>query len=339
MKFYPKRRALRFDHTYRFFDFSYFSKKIYDNAFRFIKTKSGNESIFICIKRNLVYNTATMKKIIGKQFDEERALYNLIDTEVDQCAFRGQADGESALKETRNVRLTECEFDLRYPLWHADGFSAYKCAFFEPSRAPMWYCKNGKLADCYIASVKAVRECNGVVLTNCTINSPEFGWKSKNLTLTDCKAESEYLLLDTQNVKVTNLQMKGKYSFQYMQNVTVENSTLDTKDAFWHSQNVVVKNCKVIGEYLGWYSQNLTFIDCHISGTQPLCYCKNLTLVNCTMEGCDLAFEYSDVQADVVGYVDSVKNPKSGKITADTIGQIIHEDDILHGACEIVTRK
>jgi len=280
-----------------------------------------------------------MKKIFGKQFDKERALYNLTDAEVERCAFRGPTDGESALKETRNLRLTECEFDLRYPLWHAEGFSARKCAFFEPSRAPMWYCKDGKLVDCYIQSVKAVRECDGMELVGCTVGSPEFGWKSKNLTLTDCKVESEYFLLDTDGVKADKLQMKGKYSFQYMHDVTIENSTLDTKDAFWHSQNVVVKNCKVIGEYLGWYSQNLTFIDCEIAGTQPLCYCKNLKLINCTMTGCDLAFEYSDVTADIAGHVDSVKNPKSGKIVADSIGEIVHEDDILQGKCEIVLRK
>ncbi|MCM1290136.1 MAG: DUF3737 family protein [Corallococcus sp.] len=280
-----------------------------------------------------------MKKICDKRFDQERALYNLTDAEVCNCAFGGEADGESALKETRNVTLTECEFDLRYPLWHADGFAARKCAFFEPSRAPMWYCKNGTLKDCYIKSVKAVRECDGIELERCNVVSPEFGWKSKNLTLTDCKVESEYLLLDSQNVTANKLEMKGKYSFQYMQNVTIADSTLNTKDAFWHSKNVTVKNCKVAGEYLGWYSQNLTFIDCEISGTQPLCYCKNLVLINCTMTGCDLSFEYSEVQADIVGKITSVKNPKSGKIVADGIGEIVQENDIMKGRCEIIVRK
>lgn len=280
-----------------------------------------------------------MKKISNKQFDQERALYNLTDSEVVKCTFQGEADGESALKETRNVKISECEFHLRYPLWHADNFTVDKCAFFEPSRAPMWYCTKGKFTDCFMQSVKAVRECDGIELVRCTVNSPEFGWKSKNLTLVDCKVDSEYLFLDSDNVTARNLEMKGKYSFQYMHNVTVENSTLNTKDAFWHSENVLVKNCKVVGEYLGWYSKNLTFVDCEISGTQPLCYCENLTLINCTMTGCDLSFEYSDVQAEICGSVDSVKNPRSGKIVADAIGEIVLEDDIMKGNCEIITRK
>lgn len=41
------------------------------------------------------------------------------------------------------------------------------------------------------------------------------------------------------------------------------------------------------------------------------------------MVDCDLAFERSDVQADVGGRIDSVKNPLSGSITADGIGHVI----------------
>ena len=124
-----------------------------------------------------------------------------------------------------------------------------------------------------------------------------------------------------------------------MKNVKIENSVLNTKDAFWHSQNVVVKNCRVVGEYLGWYSDGLTFENCEIVGTQPLCYCKNLVLKNCTMTDCDLAFEYSDVYADVIGNVLSVKNPKSGRIVADGVGEIILKNSVYPDECEIVIRK
>ena len=41
----------------------------------------------------------------------------------------------------------------------------------------------------------------------------------------------------------------------------------------------------------------------------------------------DLSFEYSDVNADIIGNVLSVKNPKSGKITADGVGEIIFAEN------------
>ena len=59
------------------------------------------------------------EKIIGQTFDQERALYNLKDTQVINCIFAGPADGESALKESRDVALKNCRFSLRYPLWHS----------------------------------------------------------------------------------------------------------------------------------------------------------------------------------------------------------------------------
>ena len=53
----------------------------------------------------------------------------------------------------------------------------------------------------------------------------------------------------------------------------------------------------------------------------------------------DLAFEYSEVQADVRGAVTSVKNPRSGRIVADSYGEIILDANIkAPGDCRIETR-
>lgn len=133
------------------------------------------------------------------------------------------------------------------------------------------------------------------------------------------------------------MRMNGKYSFQYTRDVRIADSELDTKDAFWHSRDVTVVDSDLRGEYLGWYSENLTLIGCRISGTQPLCYCHNLRLIDCTMEGTDLAFEYSDVHAEVKGNIEFVKNPRSGRIRAGSIGEIVLGDQIMECSCEIVT--
>ena len=133
--------------------------------------------------------------------------------------------------------------------------------------------------------------------------------------------------------------MKGKYSFQYVADSVVENCELDTKDAFWHAKNVVVSDCTVKGEYLAWYAENLTFVNCVIEGTQPLCYCKNLTLINCVMNNCDLAFEYSDVHATIVGHVDSIVNPLDGEIVVDSVGEIIMKDAVKDCSGKVVIRE
>ena len=276
------------------------------------------------------------KRIEGAQFDEERALYNLTNAHVCDCVFAGPADGESVLKEARDVTVENCQFSLRYPLWHVKGFKLHDSQMDDKTRAPIWYAENGKITDSDIFGVKAVRECSNIAISNCTIESPEFGWKSSGITMNDSKIESEYLFLDSKNVKLDHVQMKGKYSFQYMDNVEITNCFLNTKDAFWHSKNVTVTDSVVRGEYLGWFSEGLTLIGCKIIGTQPLCYCKDLKLVDCTMEDCDLAFEYSDVEATIQGHVDSIKNPRSGRIIADSVGEIIMEDAVMECIGDVI---
>ncbi len=280
-----------------------------------------------------------MKLIQGKTYDEERALYALADAAVVDCIFAGPQDGESALKEAHGIEVKDCAFSLRYPFWHTADFTVYNCKLDEGTRAAVWYAQNGIFSNCDIRGVKFLRECKNITLSGITADSEEFGWRSEGITIENCEINSQYFLFECKDVSVKNLKMTGKYSFQYIENMTVEDSVLDTKDAFWHTKNVTVKNSVVKGEYLGWYSDGLTLINCKIIGTQPLCYCKNLKLVDCTMENTDLSFEYSEVEATVNGNIESVKNPKSGKITADSIGEIITEDSVMETNCEIVINK
>lgn len=280
-----------------------------------------------------------MKLIENQTYDVERALYNLCDTQVKSCVFAGPADGESVLKETRNILVDNCSFSLRYPVWHAKNYSIKNSKMDDKTRAAIWYCDDGVIENSSLYGVKAVRECNRTKIRNCDIVSPEFGWKTNQTKIENSSLVSEYVFFDSNDITVKGLDFKGKYSFQYTNNVVIENSNLDTKDAFWHSKNVTVKNSVVKGEYLAWFSDGLTLINCKIIGTQPLCYCKNLTLIDCEMTDCDLSFEYSDVSATVKGHIDSVKNPHSGKIVADTIGEIILEDSIMENKAEILTRQ
>ena len=274
-----------------------------------------------------------MTTLENQSFSEERALYALSDAFIKNCRFEGKEDGESALKEARNIKVEGCFMDLRYPFWHVTNASINGTQFSENCRAPLWYDKNISISGSSIKGIKALRECDGIVIKDSTASSEEILWKCRNLTIENLEIEnSEYPFFEIEGAKISALKLKGKYSFQYDSNIEIENSQLDTKDAFWHSKNVTVKNSIIKGEYLGWYSENLTLVNCHISGTQPFCYCKNLVLKNCSMEGCDLAFERSTVQAEITGSIDSIKNPLAGKIRADSIGEIIMEEEIVDKA-------
>lgn len=256
--------------------------------------------------------------------DEERAFYGAIHTKIENCIFAGPADGESALKETKDIVVEDCEFLLRYPLWHTTKAIIINCKMTETCRAALWYDTDITIADSLLGGIKALRECKNITLQDCKINSTEFGWFCHNITVKDCELTSEYPFLQCSDMTLEHLNMTAKYSFQYTENTVIRNSILQTKDAFWHSKNITVYDSVVKGEYLGWYSDGLRLVNCKIIGTQPLCYAKNLILENCEMLDCDLSFEKSSVTASVNGEIASVKNPlPDSKITADRIGEII----------------
>ena len=280
-----------------------------------------------------------MEIIRDKIFPQERALYASDGVKLVDCRFEGEEDGESALKESKNIVLSGCYMDLRYPLWHDTGVRLENCEMTNKCRAPLWYSRGIFVRDSVLNGVKALRECADAEFCGCEIDSPEFGWRTHGVKMSNCRVKGEYMLFSASGVCWNNVEFSGKYSFQYIENAIVENCTLDTKDAFWHTKNVTVKDSVINGEYLAWYSENLTLVNCKISGTQPLCYCKGLKLINCTAKNCDLSFEYSEVEADISGGIDSVKNPRSGRIAANGFGEIIlTKDSVYPCECKITCK-
>lgn len=276
-------------------------------------------------------------KIVEKMtLDAERALYGVQEVLVRDCRFDGPADGESALKECQNVTVEDCFCNLRYPFWHDDGLTIRGCTLTELCRAALWYSRDVVIQDSRLQGIKALRECARVELEDCEIHSPEFGWCVRWLEMNRCTMEGEYVLMRSDHLHLTDVTLHGKYSFQYIHDALLENCVLDTKDAFWHARNVTVRNSVVRGEYLAWYSENVTFENCCIIGTQPLCYCRNLKLINCQMEQTDLAFEKSDVEATVTTPIVSVKNPRSGRISAPAVGELIRDDPASAGEVVVI---
>ena len=267
----------------------------------------------------------------NQRFDEERALYGSSGVTLRNCDFDGPADGESALKECREVRVQGCRFNLRYPFWHDTDLAIADSELTPLCRAALWYSKGISISNTRLHGIKALRECADVVMSGCEIVSPEFGWSVRGLEMNDCSAEGEYFMLRSEGLRFERVKLKGKYSFQYIRDSVITDCEFDTKDAFWHAENVVVKDSLIKGEYLAWYCRNVTFENCTIIGTQPLCYCTGLRLINCRMIDADLAFEKSDVDAVLTAPILSIKNPRSGRILTPEAGEIIMDDPAAEG--------
>ena len=277
-----------------------------------------------------------MNTVCEKTFDMERALYGSDGVLLQNCAFDGPADGESALKESRNIQLEHCFFNLRYPFWHDDTLKISDSEMTELCRAALWYSSHIEISHTKLHGIKALRECKHVNMHGCDIISPEFGWSVHDMQMEACSVQSEYFMMRSDHLTFRDVHLQGKYSFQYIHDAVFDHCTFDTKDAFWHAKDVTVRNSVIKGEYLAWYCENVTLENCRVIGTQPLCYCKGLKLISCEMVDTDLCFEKSDVEATIVTPVVSIKNPRSGRICVPSVGEIIRDD--VHAQGEIVIR-
>lgn len=282
-----------------------------------------------------------MKEIISNTFFEgERPLFATSDIRLENVKFY---PGESALKECNNVEVYQSEFMCKYPFWHNENALIENCLFTVYSRAAIWYSKNIRMINSSVEAPKMFREIDGLYLENVKLPSAgETIWNCRDIKLRNVEARGgDYIFLNGVNIDIDGFYLQGNYSFQDAKNVVVRNARLDSKDAFWKTENVIVYDSELNGEYLGWHSKNLKLVNCRISGTQPLCYCTNLILENCTFaENCDLAFEYSTVEAVINSPVTSIKNPRGGFIIAESYGEIIVDNNCKKpGACDIRTNK
>lgn len=277
-----------------------------------------------------------MEKIENKEFGGERPLFASHDLFLKNVTIHA---GESALKCCSNIVAENCRFEGKYPFWHVDGFEIRDCLFTEGARAALWYSNGLKMSRTLVEAPKMFREMKGVELTDVRIpDAAETLWRCFDVKLRNVEvAKADYLFMHSADIDIDNYRQQGNYSFQYCKNVVIRNADIDSKDAFWETENVTVYDSKLTGEYLGWHSRNLRLVRCHISGTQPLCYADGLVLEDCTFgPDADLAFEDSTLEAIILSPVTSIKNPKSGKISVESVGELIIDKNCLAPAdCQI----
>ena len=66
----------------------------------------------------------------------ERALFHASDVQVEDSTF---AQGESPLKESRNIRLHNSIFKWKYPLWYSTDIECSHITLMETARSGIWY--------------------------------------------------------------------------------------------------------------------------------------------------------------------------------------------------------
>ena len=268
----------------------------------------------------------TVKEIIYKG---ERALFAARDLKIDSCVF---AEGESPLKEGRNLDIKNSLFQWKYPLWYCKDVKIKDSTWFEMARAGVWYTEHISVKNSVIQAPKNFRRCEDVSLTDVSFtNALETLWECEGVKLKNVTATgAPYFAMNSEEMEIDGLILDGNYAFDGASELYFKDCVLHTKDAFWNCHHVVLDHCVVEGEYFGWNSEDVTLIDCEIHSHQGFCYMKGIKLIRTKVIDTDLSFEYcTDIDADIITPVLSIKNPISGTIRLPAVGTLIRDDPAI----------
>ena len=258
----------------------------------------------------------------------ERAMYNTHDASFVDTTF---ADGESPLKESSDIKLNNCIFKWKYPLWYCKNIEVINTTWLDTARSGIWYTDNITIKNSFIEAPKQFRRAKNITIENTMIpNAEEFLWSCDKITLKNVQAQGHYFCMNSTNIKIDNFTLSGNYAFDGAKNIEIRNARLNSKDSFWNCENVTIYDSTIIGEYLGWNSKNITLINCTIDSNQGMCYIDGIKMINCKLLNTDLSFELcKDVDAIINSNIDSVKNPINGRIEANNIKEIILDKEMI----------
>lgn len=264
----------------------------------------------------------------NQYFEGERSLFAEHDANISNTTF---GEGESPLKESRQIKLDNAIFQWKYPLWYSQHIDVTNSIFETMSRSGIWYTKDISIKNSTIQAPKEFRRSSQIRLDHVHFSDAEETlWHCDDIRLTDVQATGDYFGMDSSNVYLDNVDLVGNYCFDGAKNVEVHHSRFVSKDAFWNCENVTIYDSTINGEYLAWNTKNLTLINCTIESDQGLCYVDHLTMKNCTLLHTDLAFEFcSDIDAEIVNDMISIKNPISGIIHVHGVDTLIMDSTVI----------
>lgn len=271
----------------------------------------------------------------NESFSGNRCLADKKDVTIRNCTFDGSSGGENALLRSSRLVVENVLIDQKGVFWNSSKLKITTAEFAKRAEMALWYSDHLNVSDASINCDKVLRECSHIDLNKCGIVSNEFGWFNSFINVMNTKVEGDYFMLKSENMAFRNTSATGSSAYQYVKNATFENCEIIGDNMFWHAENVLIKDCEIKGDSIGWFSDRILMINCRISGRNPFCNCKNLQMSGCTIVGTGIAFENSEVEADLEGSLESIVNPAAGVIKVPEVKEVVM--DKKNPRCRIQT--
>lgn len=128
-----------------------------------------------------------VKKIQNGYYTGERPLFHGEHLEIGDTIF---GEGESLLKESRDITLKNSMFQWKYPLWYSKNVVAQDCTWAEMARAGVWYTDRFLILNWQ------------AIILNCTIESLQGMCYIDNLVIKNCKLLNTTLAFEYSTIDV-----------------------------------------------------------------------------------------------------------------------------------------
>ena len=152
----------------------------------------------------------------------------------------------------------------RAALWYSSDIEIYSSRLH--GIKALRECKNIQLSDCDIISAEFGWFCDGIRMSDCRVTGEYFMLRSSSLDFSDVKLSGKYSFQYIENSTFENCVFNTKDAFWHAKNVIVRNSVINGEYLAWYAENLTFENCKISGTQPLCYCKNLQLINCEMHG-------------------------------------------------------------------------
>lgn len=190
--------------------------------------------------------------------DGESALKECRRIKVESCLFELRYPfWHVSGAEISNITMTET---CRAALWYDDHINIEKSTLH--GIKALRECKNVTLSECDVDSAEFGWRCSDIIVKNTTVNSQYPFFECRNMQLSEFTLSGKYSFQYVENVEIRNSNLKTKDAFWHAKDVTVYDSVIEGEYLGWYSENLRLVRCHIKGTQPLCYCKNLVLEDC-----------------------------------------------------------------------------
>ena len=166
-----------------------------------------------------------------------------------------------------NVQITDCELTelCRAALWYSENISISDSQLH--GIKALRECRNITLTNCDIVSPEFGWSSSNIRLRDCTAEGEYMLMRAANLDFSNLRMKGKYSFQYIENAVFENCRFDTKDAFWHAKHVVLKNCLVKGEYLAWYCEDVTFDHCKIIGTQPLCYCKGLRLIDCEMENT------------------------------------------------------------------------